>query len=445
VAILELPKLLIESVAAIASPRRLTVVNRDPGPGETDVPSSSAVFLELVDTGSDGVDRNATRVWLSGILAFDGASSLEPQPGFDGPRSWVNETADTLRLALDPAIPFASEAVVEVRVQSATLGAAEALSALYSFTVEDRTAPQVLAAQAVEPKTVLLCFNEDVLIKHPTQFDFVSLEAPAVPVRPIFAEAVGTVVRIFLDTEMTPDVRYAVQVRGVTDHSDNVASPPFDRAVFTGYRPRHPVSRCFDLWSMLPKHNRRDDATGDLRKIVRCLQEVTELILSDIDRFPDLFDIERAPESFLDAILRDLGNPFSFELDALGKRRLASVLLDIFHQKGTAVGIRNAIRFFLGLEVSAVTPFTGTTLVLGDSSLGVDFELGPSDRFSRYAFDVLVDRILTDTQRRRLRAIVDYMRPAHTHFVDLIEPTPAPATDDWVLGVSTLGWNTALL
>ena len=38
---------------------------------------------------------------------------------------------------------------------------------------------------------------------------------------------------------------------------------------------------------------------------------------------------------------------------------------------------------------------------------------------------------LTDTERRQLRAIVDYLKPAHTHFVDLIEPSLPPAFDHW--------------
>ena len=116
----------------------------------------------------------------------------------------------------------------------------------------------------------------------------------------------------------------------------------------------------------------------------------------------------------------------------------------MYRQKGTAVGIENAIRFFLDIDVEAITPFTGTTLVLGESELGVDWELGPSDSFARYAFDVIVDQVLTDTQRSQLRAIVEYLKPAHTHFVDLVEPIPPGDFDHWVIGESELGWNTLL-
>jgi phage tail-like protein len=305
--------------------------------------------------------------------------------------------------------------------------------------------PKVLAAQAIGPKTVLVSFSEAVVMSNPSGFTMTPLEVPAVTVLPLFVDAAGTVAQLHLDTEMTPDVRYEIRVSGITDLSGIPVLPPFDQTIFVGFRLARPQGRRFDLWSMLPKHNRREDVTGDLQKFISCLQEVNDLLLSDIDRFPDIFDLERAPESFLDDILRDLGNPFAFELEPLEKRRLASVLVEMFNQKGTAAGIRNAIRFFLGIEVVGVVPFTGTTLVLGESELGVNWELGPSDRFARYAFDVIVDRLLTDVHRKHLRAIVEYLRPAPTHFVSLIEPSPAPESDDWVLGIGTLGRSTALL
>jgi hypothetical protein len=116
----------------------------------------------------------------------------------------------------------------------------------------------------------------------------------------------------------------------------------------------------------------------------------------------------------------------------------------MYRQKGTAIGIENAIRFFLGIDITAITPFAGSTLILGESELGVDWELGPSDRFARYAFNVEVDVPLTNTERKRLRTIVDYLKPAHTHFVDLLEPSAPIEYDHWVIGISELGMTTDL-
>jgi len=83
-------------------------------------------------------------------------------------------------------------------------------------------------------------------------------------------------------------------------------------------------------------------------------------------------------------------------------------------------------------------------LVLGESALGEDWILGPSSRFARYAFDVKVGVPLSEEQRRQIRAIVDYLKPAHTHFIDLIEPVPPPTFDHWELGISELGAESVL-
>lgn len=445
-ATVELPALVIDEVDAVAATRRLALINRDPCPGELAVPIDTTLSLELADLGVDaagGIDRAATQVFVDGVLAFDGSATAPIRPGFDGPRAAVTQDADTLRLVLDPTSPLASEATVQVRVRSATVGGAAALDELYSFGIEDRTAPRAIAAQAFAPRQVQIGFDETVAVVDAQGLRFMALDRPAVPVAPVDAVAHGTVVRVELGTELTPGARYQVTITGVTDTRGNPVLAPFDQVGFLGFRPARPASRRFDLWSMLPKYNRRADATGDAQRFFACLQEVTDLLLAEVDRFPDLFDLERAPEPFLDGILADLSNPFPFELDALGKRRLAAVLVEMYRQKGTASGIVNAIRFFLGLEVK-VRPFTGTALVLGESELGVDWELGPSSRFARYAFDVVVPVVLSDAERRQLRAIVHYLRPAQAHFVDLVEPSvPAPVSH-WELGMSDLGDNSVL-
>ncbi len=440
----ELPALYVDSVALSSSAARLLVLNRDPGPGEADVPIDTAIALELVDTGPDGVERTSARVWVDGILAFDGASAPDLSPAFAGPLSGVSQTADTLRLVLHPVVPFPSLATVSVRVVAQTAGGAASVDEVYSFVVEDRTAPRLVGAQALAQKTVRVGFDEPVLLPSGSSFLLTPKGAPAVPVAVASASIEGGVVLLTLDTEMTPDVEYEVVAIGVTDRSGNPVLGPYDRARFTGFRPAAPPTRRFDLWRMLPKHNRRDDQTGDLFRLIACLQEATDLLLVDADRWPDIFDFERAPANFLDLILRDLGNPFPFELDTMGKRRLASVLVEMYRQKGTAKGIRNAIRFFLGIDISAIAPFSADTLVLGESELGIDWVLGPSDRFARYAFNVEVARILTERERRQLRAIVEYLKPAHTHFVDLVEPVPPVVPNHWELGLSDLGETTDL-
>ncbi|PID37658.1 MAG: phage tail protein [Proteobacteria bacterium] len=413
---LELPALYADTVASIVAVFRPLLANRDPGPGEIGVVLESAIALEIIDPGIDGIDRAGTRVWVDGELAFDGSSVPELQPGFDGPRAGVTETLDTLRIVIDPATAFLSEALVAVRVVSQANGGVHVLDQSYTFRAEDRTAPRVVSAQAISQREVQIGFDEEIEVTGATGFSFEAMSLPAVPISPVGALATGTTVTLIIDTEMSPDVPYRVVVSGVADVFGNAVLAPDNTTTFLG-----------DLW-----------------RFIACLQEAFDLLLAEVDRYPDIFDLERAPGSFLDLILRDLGNPFPFELDELAKRRLASVLVEMYRQKGTAIGIENAIRFFLGIDITAITAFTGTTLVLGEAELGVDWELGPSDLFARYAFDVEVDVPLSDTERRQIRAIVDYLKPAHTHFVDLIEPGIPPTFDHWELGVSELGVETEL-
>ncbi|NVJ27621.1 phage tail protein [Myxococcus sp. AM011] len=443
-ATVELPTLYVDTVSLFTETRRPLLLNRAPGPGEEDVPVDSVLELELVDVGVDGIARASTRVWVGGVLAFEGGASAEVTPAFAGPLAEVTQSADTLRVVLHPAVPLASQASVSVRVVSATAGAAHLLDEAYTFTVEDSMAPRLVGAQALAPKAVRLAFDEDVRVPSSARFTFTPRGAPAVPVASLEAAAEGPLVHLVLDTELTPDVVYEVRVEGVTDARGNPVLAPYHRATFPGFRPARPPSRSFQLWDMLPRHNRRDDVTGDLHRFISCLQEVTDLLLSDLDAFPDVFDLERAPESFLDAILQDLGNPFAFELDVLVRRRLAAILVDMYQQKGTALGLRNAIRFFLGIEVRAISPFASDTLVLGESELGVDWVLGPSERFARYAFNVEVERLLSPAERQRLRTLVEYLKPAHTHFVDLVEPLPPILPEHWELGLSELGETTTL-
>lgn len=441
---LELPSLTVRSVAAIVAGARPLLVNRDPSPDETDVPLASTIGLELIDPGADGLDRRATKVWIDGVVAFDGSASPEITPAFWASGAMFEETLDSLRLCLAPASPFASQAVVTVRVVSAIKGGGAALDETYRFTAEDRTAPKLVAGVAVAPRALRLAFDEPVTAPDTSSIDITPLGAPVAPVVVTSVTVKANVVDVAVAPEMTPDARYLVRAVAIADAHGNLAPPPHDRLEIAGFRPARPLARRFDLWSMLPKHNRRSDLTGDLASFIACIQEVTDLLLAEVDRFPDIFDLERAPPPFMALVLRDLGNPFPFELDELGQRRLAAVLVEMYRQKGTAVGIRNAVRFFLGIDIAAITGLAETALVLGESRLDVDWELGPSASFARYAFSVTVSRVLSFVERRQLRSIVDYLKPAHTHFVDLIEPLPPIVPDHWEVGISELGLTTVL-
>jgi phage tail-like protein len=443
---IELPAVYLDAVLMDPTPVRPAVINRDPEPGEREVPLSSTVAFDLTDIGPDGVDLAATRAFVGGAIAFDGSSFT---PGFDGPRSTITTVSpDTLRLVIHPTAPFSSLQVVAVRVLTATLGSAIALDAAWSFSCEDRRAPEILSAQARELRRIRVSFTEAVKQADPNEVDgalnparyrLTALSLPAVPATIVAVEPVGEdTVDLLAGTDLTPDAAYTLEVEGVADVFGNVIAAGANTISFVAFSPPCPAARRFDLYSFLPLINRREDETGDLRRFLACLQEVARLLLADIDAFSDLFDPDVAPEWAIVLMLGELGDPFPFDLSLADKRRLLRILVAVYREKGTATGIRNAIRFFLGIEVE-VAAYAGESLLLGESLLGEDWVLAPSTRYSIYSFEVVVPRALAAQERTRLRQIVDYMKPAHTHFLRLSEPLIPEVIAHIELGRSELG------
>lgn len=444
------------------------IFNRKPEPNQTGVKVDSLISFQLVtDAGDAPVLANVeVRVTIgagSEQVAFD-ASTF--QSGWDGPGSASNfVTPRTLQIDIDPVIDFPSQTTITVRV-IATSSGAQALDETYTFDIEDRTTPILSAAVGRAKDIVRVTFNEPVnqdgatvagsslnpsnyAFSRVTRVEDPGLLFPSVPIVASLVEAVdASTVDITLDQEMTPGTVYTIVATGVEDVFGNVITAPDNEQDFGGFIPARPDGRDFDAWRMIPRKNRDEDAgIGDLRRMIEVFKEVCALMLCDVDEWTDIIDPDKAPEVFLDAMLCDLGNPFEFDLDVLQKRKLVQILVDIYRQKGTGVGIINAIRFFLGIEVEIVS-FAAEGWELGIdelSEIGQDGTppaiLGPGTSFAKYSFEVIAPVILTDEQREQIKDIVDLMKPAHTHCVNLIDATPETPIDHIELGLSFLGFN----
>jgi phage tail-like protein len=442
--VIELAALTLAGLDAVALSTGPILLNRDPAPDEAGVPRASLIALEVTAVGGDAVDPWSVRVWVAGALAFDGSAATPIAPAYAGAGSGVTSTPPTVRVVLAALASLPSAATLSVRVVASSSKGASRVDETYSFTVEDISPPVVVAALSTGPRSVRAVFDKAVTLAAGATFTLAPLSTPAVQGAVISAVPSGANVDLALAEPLTPAISYAVTAIGVADARGHVLASSGSTASFTSFRPPRPPNRRFDLASMLPKMNRRADASGDLAAFIACIQEVTDWLLADLDALPDLIDIERAPEWMLDRILADLGNPFTFDLTELEKRKLAAILVGIYQLKGTAPGIKNAVRFFVGLDDLTITALTATTLVLGESELGVDWELGPSTRFAKYAFEATVSRVLTDAERASVQALVRYMKPAHTHFVALNEPVVAAVFNGWEIGTSELGVSTIL-
>jgi phage tail-like protein len=441
--VIELPALVLVGIDAAPPAPGPTLLNRDPAPGEGNVPRAAPIALELAVPAGYALDAWALRVWVQGALAYNGSAAAPLAAPYAGQGSGAAQTSTTTRIVLVPIAPLPSAASIAIRVVASSGKGTQRIDQTYAFKVEDASPPSIIAAFAMDARTVRIAFDRTVALTPDATFIFEPQTVPAIVAAVVAAVASGSILDLSLGAPLSPGVPYQVTVSGIADDAGHILRAPGGVATFAAFRPPRPANRRFDLWSMVPKVNRRAD-TGDLQAFIACLQEVTDWLLADLDALPDNIDIERAPEWMLDLILQDLGNPFRFDLTELQKRRLASILTGIYRLKGTAPGIKNAVRFFVGLDDLTVTPLTATTLILGESVLGEDWELGPSARFARYAFEVTVARVLTDAERAAVMALVRYMKPAHTHFVALREPIALPVVPDWDLGTSELGVGTVL-
>lgn len=445
---LEIPAFYVDEVTLDSEVDDLIVANRNPEPGETDVSRSTEIVFDLVESGTSSPDGGTLVVTIDGVLAYDGPGS-GAQPGYavaiTGPGTGVLRCRVTLPYVLD------SLREVPVRVQASNVAGTASVDTTWTFTTIDETAPRVESAASISHDVVRVVFDEPITAEdassstdalNPENYAFAYLEAPAVEVEATGVAIVDArTVDVTLDIPITRGVLYTVTVTGVEDVYGNAIAAPYNVATFAGYQCPQPDGREFGLWDFIPKKNRQQDVTRDLFKFVAILQEVSELLLCDIDRWTVIIDVDTAPEWALDHMLIGLGKPKEFDVFDLtveDKRRLIRVLVDVYRQKGTAVGIINVVRFFLGLEVT-IRSFLSEGWILGEDELGEDTYLAPSSSRERYSFEVVSPVVLTEEQRDRIEILVEYMKPAHTHHVRTVEPENPEVIDHLELGLSELG------
>ena len=424
-----------------------------PNDGETEIPFDGFHFSIAVSDLSDSpsiYDEADIRVIIDGAVAWDGAAFLAP---FDGAGSSVTQTAYTTLFIFDTsATGFTSQQAVDVTISIVSGAGHVGFTETVTWTTQDQTIPTVVSAAPRDLWTVRVVLDEDARRTDPADtthaiapgaWTLVAREAPYYVPAVLSVEAESA--RVFLvrfAEELSPGIAYAITSSTIQDTHGN-AMDGASYGEFTALEPEAPDGRAFDLYQMLTAQNRRED-NGDLLRLIACLQQLGTLLLASIDRWTDILDLDRADEQWLDLQLAALGNPFVFELDAAQKRRLLRALNRLYAEKGTDRGIVNAIAFFLGLTVQVIRA-VDDGFSLGDCMLGEDTVLGLHTAFLTYSFAVSAPGILTTAQRTKIGDIVEYMKPAWTHYIALVEPgAPGEDPDHWALGLSQLGVETLL-
>lgn len=435
----------------------LFLFNRSPEPAESDVQVNSNIALDIGTSEiGDTVALASTQVFVNGVLAFDAGTF---QTGFTGPASaYSNPQSDVLRVVIDPNELLADNTSHTVRVTSEETTNGGTIDASYTWETEDLTGPLIVEVEGRTLTTARVTFSEDMLTgpsvscsaENPSSYTIELVnDASLNPRLPAVADVSVTVVtkvsefEFDLTIELEPTPRSLYRITAVVcDAVGNPSLSPNNTATFTGYQPYVDPDRRYDYLSWIPDKNIAEDTSGELTAFIACLQEVGELLLYECDAWPDILDPDIAPEPFLDAMLCDLGYPFSFVLSEVDKRRLVKLLRAMYEQKGTDEGIINAIRFFMGIEVTITSPF-GSLGYLGEMALDVDFTLVSSALADLYTFIVNVPSQLTETEETRMNQIIDFMKRAPCHW--RIEAPSAPVTvDHWQIGYSRLGTESIL-
>lgn len=441
---LRLPALVIDAVSGEALADGLYLLNRSPAVDETGAPRGTEIVFDIEEIADSlaGINAASIVVTVDGETAWTGGAAGS---GWSGSVGFSNFWETGLRVSLTRAAAFASQDEITVSVQASTVGGARSLDDEWTFTVEDYTLPRLVGALATELQVVRLTFDEPIRLDTDAAVSFAAATVPAVPISASTLAVDGSTLVVTLTGDASPGALYTATVSGILDITGNEVAAPDNVASFAGFTPARPAARRWSLWGMLPRANRRDDenGSGDLARFIACLQEVCDLVLGDIDTLLDQWDIDRCKPAVLDLILADLGNPFGYDFTDSTKRRLAGVLLDIYRSKGTAKGIENAVQFITGITVDVLAN-RQVSAGLGLMQLDVDFTLGTSDSRTLYSFRVVSPVVLTDEQREYITMIVNFMRPAHTHFTHIEEPVDVTPLTSWVLDVSTLGETTIL-
>jgi phage tail-like protein len=404
----------------------------------------SATQVSLPTTGNGAYTSGSGEI-LAGTGIAPAYSAGAVQAGWSGTAGLLSDGV-TLRLNLAPTVPFLAAALHFVRVLANDVGeTVTPLVTLYAFTTIDTTPPAILAAVALDPKTVQVSFYKPVLQVSPTNADdalnptnytlVVSAGLPAVtpPVVSVVAGYAGNVVVLSLAYPMTPGTTYALTVSNVADTTAqaNVSASPTNTATFTGWVSTVP-GRVFSVWDLWPAMNQLEDVTGDLRNFLACFQEVANVLLGEIDSFLDILDPDVAPVAWLPSMLADQGNPFGSLLGTMAPddmRRLVHALVPIYQLKGTDAGIVAALNFFLG--ITATITYTargglplGSCWLSGPSGPGAGggpaggaMCLGTRRHIERMTFFVNIPSGLTETQTAQGQAIVAYMKRAGTRAI----------------------------
>lgn len=408
-----LATLAVDAATASVVTDRIVIIQRDPQPDESGIGIDTNIEMLAVDLSADPEQTieepsfvflvNGEQVGTYGSGVF---TPIAPWSGSVVLYSQGDPYVGWKITLVPPPGEFESEETVTVSVQT-DIGDGYGYNGdwghfvyghdvgggffeiQYQFQIQDLTPPKLLSAVAVDAETIRITFDESMATTGAGSIlDIDNWQGtierrnvdplPGVNLTVVGVEEIengsGAVFDIEVNWEMTQGCPYRLTVdEAVEDANGNQIDSDHRIADLVGFQFAAVPLRRFNHWTMMiPLKNRQEDLTRDLERFSNCIAEVLGLLIADIDKFTDQFDPDLATDEQIDAMLYDMGNPFTWpelELTADDKRKLLRVLVEIYKLKGTAVGIESTIQFILGHDVTVV-PYMLEGWVLGVDELG---------------------------------------------------------------------------
>lgn len=445
-----LPGCAIDNVVALTVAPTLSIVNRDPEDGETNVPLDQPWRFDLEPT-SDGslglVDLARTTIYVNGNIIYElGAFA----PDWSG-SSTQTTLSGGVSFSIVNALPFDSDVIYEIRVistrESDNPGT---LDETWSFQTVDLIAPLLVNASHASIYTVVATFDDVLLLDdsdgsalNPNNYALTLLDGlPAVTPVVVSVEAVTDyVVILTLDTPLTNGATYLLTATGVTDVVGNTASSEADFVCDYAFD----VRRNIDLYQRFAQQD-RDADNGDLFNMCDVWQDTFDVSAALIDAMPLIWDTDTAPNPWLDLILWDLGNQWERFTSFMtpGRKRLATLILPYLNkQMGTGPAIVDGVRLFMGIEVQ-VSVYAWGIAAIGEAIMDETFILGSSDIGDRLTLRIHVPVRLTDEQRADMRFIIDRAKAERELYI-FVEPPPPPyEPNHWEMDYSLMDVETIL-
>lgn len=454
------PAFILERVEIEEPGPAITIGNRFPVPEQKNAPVRTStienpyVQFEIAVEAGDTFDQNSLNIYLDGDQVVTAGATTSSVVSVDVDLIYDRLARVTVELPIDSEYLLKPQDYLHRMRVSARSTNGAVLENSWTWTWLDQTKPSVTDVSARGANTIRVLFDEPMLqdgsvaaINNLSNYSLAPKPgAPAYPPTVTSIEVVngGTEAVLTLDQNLTFEGEYELTVAAqVTDVVGNTVLSGDRVRCFVALDASKSECRDIDVYQMLPNLNRVEDVTGDLKKFVGFMQDWADQSFLSVDCFSDLYDVERAPIEFIDAMLFELGNPFGcVDLTDEQKRKLVPVLVSIYQRMGTTVGIESAVRFLTGIDIQVVPMVPRNAWRVGVNHLGVDTFLGPETGSSYYyTFRVVTTQTLTEEQEEQIRCIVEIMKPAHEHVfsVGALAAEPEPVDPFWILEDETNG------